>query len=130
MTTLLQLKTSIFAEDGQSSRLTDEFVRNWRAAIPRGRVIVRDLAALPVPHLTAERFLAFSSKEEDRAPEQQAVLDYSDALIDELKQADEIVLATPLYNFGLPSDSRRISIMSHAPESLFATRPTVPWDCF
>jgi len=31
------------------------------------------------------------------------VVDYSDALIDELKRADVIVLGLPMYNFGLPS---------------------------
>ncbi len=30
-------------------------------------------------------------------------MDYSDALIDELKRADVIVLGLPLYNFGVPS---------------------------
>ena len=70
---------------------------------PRGQVIVRDLGARPVPHLTAERFQAFLAKPEARTPEQQAVVDYSDALIDELRRADTIVVGLPMYNFGVPS---------------------------
>jgi len=31
------------------------------------------------------------------------VVDYSDALIDELRAADTIVLGLPMYNFGVPS---------------------------
>jgi FMN-dependent NADH-azoreductase len=69
-------------------------------------VITRDLAADPAPHLTAERFQAFNTRPEDRTSEQRAVVDYSDALIDELRAADTIVLAVPMYNFGVPSTLR------------------------
>jgi len=31
------------------------------------------------------------------------VIEHSDALIDELRRADVIVLGLPMYNFGLPS---------------------------
>jgi FMN-dependent NADH-azoreductase len=56
-----------------------------------------------VPHLNAERFGAFITKAEERNAEQHAVVAYSDALIDELKKADVIVLGLPMYNFGVPS---------------------------
>lgn len=99
MQTILHLNTSIFGDDGQSSRLAAEFV----ARIPRARVIARDLARDPVPHLDAARFGAFLSKPESRTAEQRAVLAYSDMLIEELRQADTIVLGLPMYNFGIPS---------------------------
>ena len=101
--TLLQLKTSIFSGDGQSSRLADSFVRKWRAANPDAEIVVRDLARDPVPHLDAERFTAFIAKPEARTPAQQALVDYSDELIGELQRADVIVLGLPMYNFGVPS---------------------------
>ncbi len=66
METLLQLKTSIYSSGGQSSRLADELVLAWRGRNPRSRVIKRDLATDPVPHLTAERFAAFLSKPDER----------------------------------------------------------------
>src|SRR5437899_10171018 len=103
MKTLLQIRSSIFSNDGQSSRLAERFVARWRASNPGGKVIVRDLATDPVPHLDAARFGAFLAKHEERTPEQQAVVDYSDALIGELKRADVVVLGLPMYNFGLPS---------------------------
>jgi len=99
MRTILHLNSSIFGEDGQSSRLADEFV----AQFPRARVIRRDLAANPLPHLDAERFGAFLAKPEARTPAQRQVLAESDALIAELKAADTLVLGLPMYNFGLPS---------------------------
>ena len=103
MKTLLELRTSLYGADGQSSRLAEKFVTQWRAQNPRARVTVRDLSADPVPHLTAERFGAFLAKPEQRTPTQQTVAADSDTLIDELKAADVLVLALPMYNFGVPS---------------------------
>jgi FMN-dependent NADH-azoreductase len=103
MTTLLQLSTSLFSASGQSSRLAQDFVDQWRAAHPGAGVIARDLARTPVPHLDAERFGAFLAKPESRTLQQQAVIDYSNELIDELRRADVIVLGLPMYNFGVPS---------------------------
>ena len=99
--TSLQLNTSLFGPGGQSTTLANEFVDRRR-----GKVIVRDLARDPVPHLDAARFGAFLAKPEDRTPEQQAVVDYSDALIAELREADTIVLGLPMYNFNVPSTLR------------------------
>lgn len=106
MNTLLYVRTSLYGAQGASSQLAERFVAEWRARNPGGRVIERDLAADPVPHLTAERFQAFGTPAESRTLEQQAVVAYSDTLIDELRSADTIVLAVPMYNFGVPSTLR------------------------
>lgn len=103
MKTLLQLNSSLFAANGQSSQLSDRFVAAWQDANPDGQVVVRDLAKNPVPHLDGERFGAFLSKAEDRTAQQQTVVDFSDALIEELRNADVVVLGLPMYNFGIPS---------------------------
>jgi FMN-dependent NADH-azoreductase len=103
MKTLLVLKSSLNSNAGESSRLADAFAATWKPREPNGRIVVRDLAADPVPHLTAERFGAFLAKPEERTAEQQSVVEYSDRLIDELKQADVIAVGLPLYNFGVPS---------------------------
>jgi FMN-dependent NADH-azoreductase len=103
MKTLLQIQTSIFSDGGESSRLARKFVAEWRKAHAPGEVIVRDIGREPVPHLTAARFQSFLAKPEERTAEQRAVAAYSDALIDELRRADVIVLGLPMYNFGVPS---------------------------
>ena len=103
MKTLLQIQSSIFSNGGQSSQLAERFIAAWRASNPGGKVIVRDLASEPVPHLDAARFGAFLAKPGERTPAQQAVVDHSDTLIDELKRADVVALGLPMYNFGLPS---------------------------
>ena len=99
MHTVLHLNTSLYGEEGQSSRLAAEFV----ARLPAARIIARDLARDPVPHLDAFRFGAFLASQESRTPEQRAVVAYSDMLIGELQQADTIVVGLPMYNFGIPS---------------------------
>lgn len=106
MSTLLQINASLAGGNGQSSKLADRFVADWIANHPGGHVVKRDLASDPVPHLTAERFQAFLAQPDARTPEQQAVTEYSDALIEELKNADTIVFAVPMYNFSVPSTLR------------------------
>lgn len=103
MKTLLQLNTSLFSSGGQSSQLADQFVGAWQARNPAARVIVRDLASQPLPHLDAERFLAFAARADDRTAQQQALVAASDALIEEIRQAGVVVLGLPMYNFGVPS---------------------------
>lgn len=103
MRTLLQLNTSLYSTSGQSSQLAQRYVDEWTAQHPEGAVIVRDLAADPVPHLTAERFAAFNTAPAARTGEQQLVVDYSDRLVEELRRADTIVIGLPMYNFGVPS---------------------------
>src|SRR5881394_4099637 len=127
MKTLLQIRSSMFSAGGQSSQLSQQFVDEWLAANPGSRLVTRDIGAQPVPHLTAERFQAFLAKPEARTAEQQEVAAYSDALIDELRQADVIVLGLPMYNFGLPSTLRRTSTTSRAPASRSSTRRRAPW---
>jgi FMN-dependent NADH-azoreductase len=106
MKTLLSIHTSLYGAAGQSSRLAERFIEDWRARNPGGRVLTRDLAAHPVPHLTVEEFQAFGTSPAQRTQQQRAAVAYSDALIAELASADTIVLAVPMYNFSVPSTLR------------------------
>src|SRR5689334_19284240 len=82
MKTILQINSSLSSAQGESTRLADLYVKGLLALHPQARLIVRDLAKEPVPHLDAARFGAFLSKEENRTQAQKNVLDYSDRLID------------------------------------------------
>jgi len=99
--TTLQVNTSLFGPGGQSTQLANQFVARLG-----GKVIVRDLAKDPVPHLEAQGFQAFLASPEARTPEQNALVAYSDQLIAELKEADTIVIGLPMYNFSIPSTLR------------------------
>jgi FMN-dependent NADH-azoreductase len=101
MTQVLQISSSIYSADGQSTRLASEFTEALGAA--GAGVTRRDLAREPVPHLDAERFQAFLTKPETRTAAQREIVAYSDNLIAELRAADVLVLGLPMYNFGVPS---------------------------
>ena len=102
MQTILQLNTSLSGAAGQSSQLAGAFATALGQA-SGARVTVRDLAMQTVPHLTLERFQAFGTPVTERTLEQQRFVAESDALVDELRRADTIVLGLPMYNFGVPS---------------------------
>jgi len=103
MTTILKLNSSIYSDAGQSSQLASQFVAALLEREPHARVVERDLARAPLPHLDAARFQAFLTKPEQRTAEQAAAAAVSDELIAELREADVVVLGLPMYNFGVPS---------------------------
>lgn len=103
MKTLLVIRSSLFGGQGQSNQLVDDYTRGWRDRHPGARVLSRDLSADPIPHLDAEAFAGFQVDSVQRTPAQQATVAISDALIAELKIADEVVIGLPMYNFTVPS---------------------------
>lgn len=103
MTNILVITASIFGQEGQSSQLVKRTLNQLQLAYGGVNVVTRDLAAEPVPHLDASRFGAFLTGADDRNDEQKRVIDYSDSLIQEIKDADVIVMGVPMYNFGIPS---------------------------
>lgn len=103
MATLLQINSSLFGDKGNSSLLSQELVQQWKMQNPGGKVIKRDFTKEAVPHLDATRVQALFSPVEGRTEAQQAMLDYSDKIIEEIKAADVVVIGVPLYNFGVPS---------------------------
>ena len=106
MKTLLKIQSSLFSEQAQSTQLADRIALQWLEQNPGGRVLTRDLSKSPVPHLTADRFKAFLAPAAERTAEQQAIVDFSDELIQELRDADAIVIGAPMYNFSIPSTLR------------------------
>ncbi len=103
MTRVLQINSSLFGDDGVSSRLADDFVAQRRAHAPRLEHVRRDLATEPVPHLTASVFQAALTPVAERGTQQREAATLADRLIEELEWADELVLGLPMYNFGVPS---------------------------
>jgi FMN-dependent NADH-azoreductase len=65
--------------------------------------VSRDLAQHPLPPINAEDLVDLhSSSNSDRASLQSQFI-LSEQLIGELKNADTLVLAAPIYNFGIPA---------------------------
>ncbi|MGY6552999.1 MAG: FMN-dependent NADH-azoreductase [Wenzhouxiangella sp.] len=103
MKTLLVIKSSLFEGAGQSSQLADAFAQRWSDSHAGGRVVTRDLAGEPLPHLGADEVSGWQLADDQRSPAQQAAIAVSDELIAELREADAVVLALPMYNFTVPS---------------------------
>ena len=85
-----------------SRMLADEMVSLLGARKPGVNMITRDLASgigvVNSAWIDAER-----TSEENRTPDQRALLTQSDALVAELQAADDLVIATPIYNFSVPA---------------------------
>jgi FMN-dependent NADH-azoreductase len=103
MTNILHINSSVFGQSGKSSQMSQEFIQALRNKLDDSTMIFRDLHENPLPHLDGERFTSFITPAEQRSPAQQAIVAESDILINELRDADIIVLGMPLYNLGVPS---------------------------
>ncbi|MEX3941847.1 FMN-dependent NADH-azoreductase [Paraburkholderia sp. BR10937] len=103
MTTILHINSSIRNTGSVSRQLSTEFVSKWKAANPGDVVIERDLGREPVPHLTEQMMGAFFTPADQHSPEQARTIALADALVNELLQADVIVLGAPMYNFSISS---------------------------
>ncbi len=102
MATLLHIDSSPLASS-VSRELTREFSSNWKAVHPDGRLLRRDLAANPPQAIDQAWIYSVFTPEEARTAEQTALLAYSDQSIDELVQADEVVIGVAMHNFSIPS---------------------------
>lgn len=103
MSNILYISSSLSGDQGHSSQMALEFIEGRRARGETLNIVHRDLHAQALPHLDAHRFSAFTTPADQRTAEQQAIAAQSDALIEELSEADEVILAVPMYNLGVPS---------------------------
>lgn len=96
--TVLHIDSSARAENSVTRSLSAKIT----ARLSPDHVIRRDLAT-PLPLLDEAWVGANFTPADQRSDDQKALLAQSDALIAELKQADTIVIGTPIYNFSVPS---------------------------
>ncbi|HEX8580377.1 MAG TPA: FMN-dependent NADH-azoreductase [Allosphingosinicella sp.] len=102
MTKVLIIDSAATGEQSVSKKLVDALVAGLDARSDQVEVVRRDIGAEPIPHLTADTVFAIRGGEASTAAGQ-AALDLSDALIEELRAADLVVIGAPMYNFGIPS---------------------------
>lgn len=101
MSNVLVIQSSILGAYSQSAKLLDNFSVEWKQKHPADNIVVRDLATDPLPVLDGEIIAALGGNGElnDR---QKAAAELSLALIEEIKNADYVAIAVPMYNFGIP----------------------------
>jgi FMN-dependent NADH-azoreductase len=103
MTNILYLTSSPRGSDSYSSSVATRVIEELRRIHPGASVTTRDLARDPLPHVDADFVVATRSPNGPQTDTQRAMLARSDALVDELLKADILVIASPMYNFGIPS---------------------------
>lgn len=95
MKNILVVESSPMADSSQTRRMTRRLEADLLKKYPSAEIVRRDLASAPVPHLDATTIKAFAAGGEGAA--------FSDLLVAELMAADLIVVASPMWNFGVPS---------------------------
>jgi FMN-dependent NADH-azoreductase len=103
MAHLLHIDSSIQGDRSISRKLSARAANAWRAAHPGGTVTYRDLGNHPLPHLSEATAPARMLPPEQHTPAQAVSWALSQELVNEVKEADTILLGMPLYNYGAPS---------------------------
>lgn len=101
--TLLRIDASIMGPASASSELADIVTGAWAAERPGDEIVTRHLGSDPLPSdAWAHAVTAGYVPEADRSPQQTEALALANTLRSELNDADAVVLAVPLYNWGIP----------------------------
>ena len=103
MKNILLIQSSPRRLASYSQKVARSIVSDFEERYLDVKVVVRDLAQNPPPHVGEAFVGGISTGPEQRTPEQTQALASSDVLIDELLAADVMVFAVPMHNFGLPS---------------------------
>ena len=101
MSTALIVTSSANGSASISNRIATAFADRLRAIDPAIHIVERDVGAHPLPHLAPENVAGVRG--EARTDAELAARDLSDALVAELDAADLLVIASPMYNFGISS---------------------------
>src|ERR1051325_9155548 len=100
--TLFRLDASIRTDGSASREIADIVEAEWLAAHPAETIERRHIGVDVLPaDAWAQAIAARSVPAENRSAEQRAAVALAAALADELAAADAILLAVPLYNFGV-----------------------------
>ncbi len=103
MPTLLRIDASPRGDYSISKTLGKHFTAEWEQAHSGGTVVVRDLSQKPLPYVDLPWIAGAYSTPDQHTPEQKAAIKISDDLVEELLAADEILIATPMYNLSIPA---------------------------
>jgi FMN-dependent NADH-azoreductase len=99
---VLEVSASGRRADSVSRMLTQDIITALESRETTLSLTRRDLSD-GVNHVDEAWINANFTPEEQRTPEQRAVLAESDELVAELRRADVIVIGAPIYNFGVPA---------------------------
>lgn len=103
MTNLLKIDASARQAQSLTRMMGDLFLESWSKTGTDLIVVGRDVGLRP-PAAISESWIASAfTPPEQRSSEQTSLLKASDKFIEEVEQADIILIATPMYNYGMPA---------------------------
>ncbi len=103
MPTLLRIDSSSRRDGSHSRALADAFEMAWSRRFPGARIHRRDLATNPIGHIHEATIAGFYTPADKLDETLKGAVALSDQLIDEVNAADTVLIATPMYNFTVPS---------------------------
>lgn len=101
--TILHIESSPLGERSITRKLGAKVLAQLKAQTPDLKVITRDLAAEPLPHLNGAILAGYFTPADQRDPVVAMAVAPSDKAVDEILAADVIVIGAPMWNFGIPS---------------------------
>ena len=103
MTHLLAVNSSPNLSSSVSRDLVMQFSTSFEKQASGNTVTVRDVGKNPLPHLDETTTNAFYTPRVQLSEEQKQAISLSDKLVEEVMQADVIVVGAPMHNFGSSS---------------------------
>jgi FMN-dependent NADH-azoreductase len=101
MSNILFISSSPRGSASYSNQIAESVIRDLRNNDRNAKLMVRDLAHVPLPHIDEDFVIATRGADGPQTQRQHAILAQSDALIDELLAADIVVIAAPMINFSV-----------------------------
>ena len=100
---ILNIVTSVKGDASFSNKLSNAVLEKLAKEYPQSEVQTFDLSKTPLPYLDELQLNAFYTPADAHSENQLASIKLSDDAIQDLLEADIIVIGVPIYNFGIPA---------------------------
>jgi FMN-dependent NADH-azoreductase len=91
---------------GSNTRIIGQYLVNTLNTL-NTKVVHRDLAAQHLPPVSAQDLMGVHGSSDDQRDSLHTHLALSNQLVQELKDADTLVIGAPMYNFGIPASLKQ-----------------------
>lgn len=103
MSRILNIISSPRGEQSNSIKLANALIDRLREKDPASVLKEKNLATQPFPHLEEAHLNAFFTPVEKHTEENKIAIQHSNQAIQEIMDADILVIGAPMYNFGISS---------------------------
>lgn len=103
MKKVIIINASVRNKRSYSRKLSQHFVENWKLKHPQDVFTYREVGTEIIPGVDEPWIVGAFLKPADKTEANQKALNLSNELVKELKENDIYVIATPMYNWSIPS---------------------------